>query len=298
MASLVNDLDALAGSTVVVLDDYHVIESTEVHQAVAFLLEHLPPQVTLAMTTRADPPLPLSRLRARGELLEIRAADLRFTAEEADVFLNQVMGLQLEPRPGGGPGSPNRGLGRRPAARGPLGPRPRDQQHRRAGIRRSRGVRRGVHRQPSVRPGLPARGGPGHPARGRALPSCSTRRSSSSSPGACATRSPVAATANRCSRSLERDNLFLVPLDDQRQWFRYHHLFADALRARLQAENPGRVPSLHRAASDWHAEHGTLADAIRHALAAGDIEQAADLRGTRACQMPDSGERTGHCGGG
>jgi LuxR family transcriptional regulator, maltose regulon positive regulatory protein len=77
--------------------------------------------------------------------------------------------------------------------------------------------------------------------------------------------------------ALERDNLFLSPLDDQRQWFRYHHLFADALRVRLEAENPGRVRALHRAASDWHAEHGTLADAIRHALAADDIEQAADL---------------------
>ena len=97
VASLVNDLDALAGSTVVALDDYHVIDTPEVHDAVALLLDHLPPQVTLAMTTRADPPLPLSRLRARGELLEVRAADLRFTAEEADAFLNHVMGLQLGP---------------------------------------------------------------------------------------------------------------------------------------------------------------------------------------------------------
>ena len=97
MASLINDLDALAGPTVLALDDYHVIDNPEVHQVVAFLLDHLPPQVTLAMTTRADPPLPLSRLRARGELLEVRAADLRFTAEEADVFLNQVMDLRLAP---------------------------------------------------------------------------------------------------------------------------------------------------------------------------------------------------------
>lgn len=97
VASLVNDLDALAGSTVVALDDYPVIDTPAVHHAVALLLDHLPPQVTLAMTTRADPPLPLSRLRARGDLLEVRAADLRFTAEEADAFLNQVMGLQLGP---------------------------------------------------------------------------------------------------------------------------------------------------------------------------------------------------------
>src|SRR3954447_20834809 len=97
VASLVNDLDVLGGSTIVALEDYHVIDTPEVHQAVTFLLDHLPPQVTLAMTTRADPPLPLPRLRARGELLEVRAADLRFTAEEAEAFLNQIMGLRLEP---------------------------------------------------------------------------------------------------------------------------------------------------------------------------------------------------------
>ena len=97
LVSLINDLDVLAGPTVVALDDYHVIDGAAVHEAVTFLLDNLPPQVTLAMTTRADPPLPLSRLRARGELVEVRAADLRFTTDEAEVFLNEVMGLQLEP---------------------------------------------------------------------------------------------------------------------------------------------------------------------------------------------------------
>jgi LuxR family transcriptional regulator, maltose regulon positive regulatory protein len=96
LVSLVNDLDILAGPTVLVLDDYHVIDAPAVHEVVTFLLENLPPQVTLAVTTRADPPLPLSRLRARGELLELRAADLRFTTEEADAFLNGVMGLRLD----------------------------------------------------------------------------------------------------------------------------------------------------------------------------------------------------------
>ena len=81
----------------VALDDYHVIDSAAVYEAVTFLLDNLPPQVTLAMTTRADPPLPLSRLRARGELVEVRAADLRFTTDEAEAFLNEVMGLELEP---------------------------------------------------------------------------------------------------------------------------------------------------------------------------------------------------------
>jgi LuxR family maltose regulon positive regulatory protein len=97
LVSLINDLDVLAGPTVVALDDYHVIHEAAVHEAVTFLLDNLPPHVTLAMTSRADPPLPLSRLRARGQLLEIRAAHLRFTTDEAEAFLNEVMGLQLEP---------------------------------------------------------------------------------------------------------------------------------------------------------------------------------------------------------
>jgi len=96
LVSLINDLDVLAGPTVVALDDYHVIDGAAVHEAVTFLLDNLPPQVTLAMATRADPPLPLARLRARGELVEVRAADLRFTTGEAEVFLNEVMGLRLE----------------------------------------------------------------------------------------------------------------------------------------------------------------------------------------------------------
>jgi LuxR family maltose regulon positive regulatory protein len=89
LVSLINDLDILAGPMVVALDDYHAIDGAAVHEAVTFLLENLPPQVTLAMSTRADPPLPLSRLRACGELVEVRAADLRFTTEEAEVFLNE-----------------------------------------------------------------------------------------------------------------------------------------------------------------------------------------------------------------
>jgi LuxR family transcriptional regulator, maltose regulon positive regulatory protein len=97
VGSLVTDLDQLAGPTVLALDDYHAIDATEVHDAVTFLVENLPPQATLAIATRADPPLPLPRLRSRGELLELRATDLRFTADEARMFLNEVMGLDVSP---------------------------------------------------------------------------------------------------------------------------------------------------------------------------------------------------------
>src|SRR3954453_14158709 len=95
LVSLANDLDQVDGVTVLVLDDYHVIDEGKVHDAVAFLLEHLPPRATIAMATRADPPLPLARLRVRGELVELRASDLRFTPAEADTFLNRIMGLNI-----------------------------------------------------------------------------------------------------------------------------------------------------------------------------------------------------------
>jgi LuxR family transcriptional regulator, maltose regulon positive regulatory protein len=277
VAGLVNDLDALAGSTVVALDDYHVIDNPEVHHAVAFLLDHLPPQVTLVMTTRADPPLPLSRMRARGELLEIRAADLRFTAEEADAFLNQVMGLHLGPEHVAALEARTEGwaAGLQLAALSARGhtdtstsdPASSD------GVAAFVEAFTGSHRfvldylleevlatQPEqVRTFL---------LQTSVLDQLTGRLCDALTGGS---------DGQQLLDILERDNLFLSPLDDQRQWYRYHHLFADALRARLQAENPDRVPTLHRAASDWHAEHGTLADAISHALAADEVEQAADL---------------------
>jgi LuxR family maltose regulon positive regulatory protein len=274
VASLINDLDALAGATVVALDDYHVIDVPEIHHAVAFLLDHLPPQITLAMTTRADPPLPLSRLRARGELLEIRAADLRFTAEEADVFLNQVMGLGLEPGQVAALETRTEGwaVGLQLAALSARG-------HTSTGDRASDGIAAfveeftGSHR--FVLDYLLEEVLITQPEEVRTFLLYTSVLEQLTGPLCDALTG--GSDGQQLLETLERGNLFLVPLDDQRRWFRYHHLFADALRARLQAENPGRVPSLHRAASDWHGEHGTLADAISHALAAGDTEHVADL---------------------
>ncbi|HEX8095333.1 tetratricopeptide repeat protein, partial [Jatrophihabitans sp.] len=277
MASLVNDLDALAGSTVVALDDYHLIENPEVHHAVALLLEHLPPQVTLAMTTRADPPLPLSRLRARGELLEVRAAELRFTAEEAEAFLNQVMGLRLAPAhvaaleartEGWAAGLQLVALSARGHTTTSTGdPASPD------GITAFVEAFTGSHR--FVLDYLLEEVLATQPEQVRTF-LLDTSVLEQLTAGLCDALTG-GSDGQQLLEKLERDNLFLSPLDDQRHWYRYHHLFADALRARLQAENPARVPTLHRAASGWHAEHGTLADAIRHALAATDVEQAADL---------------------
>ncbi len=276
VASLVNDLDALAGPTVVALDDYHVIDTAEVHRAVGFLLDHLPPQVTVAMTTRADPPLPLSRLRARGELLEVRAADLRFTAEEADAFLNQVMGLQLGPAEvaalearteGWAAGLQLAAL----SARGHISS---------GGDRASSGevaafveAFTGSHR--FVLDYLLEEVLATQPEQVRTF-LLDTSVLDQLTGGLCDALTG-SHDGQQLLERLERDNLFLIPRDDQREWYRYHHLFADALRARLQAEDPARVHALHQAASDWHAEQGTLADAVRHALAAADVEHAADL---------------------
>ena len=277
VASLVNDLDALADSTVVVLDDYHVIDTAEVHDAVAFLLDHLPPQVTLAMTTRADPPLPLSRLRARGELLEIRAADLRFTGEEADAFLNQVMGLQLGPAHVAALEARTEGwaAGLQLAALSARGHTPTST----GGPASSDGVAAfvdaftGSHR--FVLDYLLEEVLATQPGEVRTF-LLDTSVLEQLTGGLCDALTG-GSDGQQLLEKMERDNLFLTAFDDQRQWYRYHQLFADALRARLQAENPGRLPVLHRAASDWHAGHGTLADAIRHALAAADVELAADL---------------------
>jgi LuxR family transcriptional regulator, maltose regulon positive regulatory protein len=275
VASLVNDLDALAGPTVIVLDDYHVVDDPQVHEAVASLLDHLPPQVGVAITTRADPPLPLSRLRARGELLEVRAADLRFTAEEAEVFLNRVMGLGLEPAQvaalenrteGWAAGLQLAALSARGHATGSGDPAS-------GGIAAFVEAFTGSHRfvldylLEEVLATQPER------VRGFLLDTAILEQLT----GPLCDALTGGSDGQQLLLTLERANLFLVPLDDRRRWFRYHHLFADALRARSATEDPERVRRLHRAASDWYAEHGTLTDAISHALAAGEIEHVADL---------------------
>jgi LuxR family maltose regulon positive regulatory protein len=266
LVSLVNHLDDLAGPTVVALDDYHLIEEPAVHDALRFLLDHLPPQVTLAITTRADPPLPLSRMRARGELLEVRAADLRFTPDEAEAFLNQVMGLDLAPAHVAALEARTEGwaVGLQLAA---LSARGRE----RVGdfVDTFTGSHRFVldYLVEEVLGSLP------DDVRQFLLDTSVLQQMTGSLCDALTSRSDGQETLE----ALESGGLFVAPLDDQRQWYRYHRLFADALTARLGAQHPDRVPVLHRAAARWHAQHGTLVDAVTHALAGGDVEATADL---------------------
>jgi LuxR family maltose regulon positive regulatory protein len=273
LVSLINDLDMLADPTVIALDDYHVIDASAVHEAVTFLLDNLPPQVTLAMTTRADPPLALSRLRARGELVELRAADLRFTSEEADAFLNEVMGLHLEPAMVSALGERTEGwaAGLQLAA---LSARTRA-----GAVDVSGDVARfveafsGSHRfvldylVEEVLDRQP------HDVRAFLLDTSVLEELTGDLCDALTGRSD----GQPMLETLERENLFVIPLDDERRWYRYHHLFADALRARLAVRYADRVGELHAAASRWLAESGLLADAVGHAFASGDHEHTADL---------------------
>ncbi|HEX5532528.1 MAG TPA: LuxR C-terminal-related transcriptional regulator [Actinomycetales bacterium] len=266
LTALVNDLDEVDGTTVLALDDYHVIEDGRVHDAVAFLLEHLPPQATIAMTTRADPPLPLPRMRARAELVEIRGADLRFTRGEADTFLNHVMGLDLSPDQVAALDTRTEGWAAGLQLAG-LSMRGRDGA---AGfVDAFTGSHRFVldylveevldHQPDDMRRFL--------------LDTAVLERMTGPLCDALTGSSDGRARLEQ----LDRANLFVIPLDDQREWYRYHHLFADTLRARLTAEHPARAHGLHRAASAWYAEHGLFEEAIGHANSAGDTETAADL---------------------
>jgi len=269
LVSLVNDLDTAAEATVLALDDYHVIDASAVHDAVTFLLDNLPPQVTLAITTRADPPLPLSRLRARGELLEVRASDLRFTPDEAYAFLTEVMGLKLEQAQvaalearteGWAAGLQLAAL----SARGHIGG---------GDVGEFVDAFTGSHRfvldylLDEVLRSQP------DDVRGFLLDTSVLGELTGPLCDALTGRSD----GHRMLDTLERSNAFVIPLDDQRQWFRYHHLFGDALKAQLISCDPDRPAGLHRCAARWYAEHGRLGDAVPHAIAGGDTEGAADL---------------------
>jgi LuxR family maltose regulon positive regulatory protein len=274
LTALVNDVTRAGERApqrrwVLVLDDYHAIEAAEVHEAVAFLLDHLPEQLRLVIATRADPPLPLARLRSRGQLAEVRAADLRFTPVEAQEFLNRVMGLDLTAADVEALDARTEGwvAGLQLAALSLRGAAGRGEVD--GFIADFTGSNRFVidyladevlARQPAA-------------VREFLLRTAVLERLTGPLCDAVTGRADGA----RALEDLERGNLFLVPLDDHRRWYRYHHLFADVLRARLLAEEPGLVPGLHRRASDWYAAHGLVADAVRHALAAEDFAHAAYL---------------------
>ena len=266
LATLLNDLGAIPDDVVLVLDDYHVIEAREVRHGMAFLLEHLPPQIHLVIASRADPALPLARLRGRGELVEVRAADLRFTPAEAAAYLGEVMGLALTaPDVAALEGRTEGWIAALQLAA--LSLQGRDDVA--AFIAGFAGDDRYIvdflaeevlQRQP------------GQVQQFLLQTSILDRLSGRLCDAVTGQDDGKARLA-----ALERGNLFLVPLDDHRRWYRYHQLFADVLQARLLDEQPDEVPDLHRRASAWYERNDEPSEAIRHALAAGDFERAADL---------------------
>jgi len=276
VGALVNALADISGDVVLVLDDYHVIESRDVHESVTFLIEHIPRQLHVVLASRADPPLPLARLRARGELLEIRAADLRFTTDEATAYFNETMGLDLDA--GDVSALEARTEGWIAAMQlASLSMQGRDEIG--AFIEKFTGNDRFVvdyladevldRQTEAVRDFL--------------LRTSILDRLTGPLCDAVTGRAGGAATL----AMLDRANLFLVPLDDERRWYRYHHLFADVIRARQQAEQPDAISELHRRATEWYDTNGDRPEAIRHAIAGRDFECAAKL-----IELAEPGMRT------
>ncbi|MCD6053466.1 MAG: ATP-dependent transcriptional regulator [Rubrobacteraceae bacterium] len=266
MRILVNNLANAHREVVMVLDDYHVVDSEPVHQAVSFLLEHLPENAHLIVSSRTDPPLPLPRLRARAQMAEIRAADLRFTTDEASAFLRNVMGLTLSADDVAALEEITEGwvVALQLAALSM-----RDREDASGFARAFSGSNRHVldflaeevlERQPEgVRDFL--------------LRTSILENISAPLCDALTGRDDGQMMLER----LEKENLFVVPLDEARCWYRYHHLFADFLRGRLKRERPQSTGELHLLASGWYEDKGYIAEAIGHLISAPDHERAARL---------------------
>lgn len=266
LSTLINELASFPESFFIVLDDYHVIKTQSIHEALTFLLDHLPPQMHIILTTRADPALPIPRLRARNQLIELRAEDLRFTSDEAAAFLNDAMGLKLAADDIAVLESRTEGwvAGLQLAALSMQG-------HDNVSdfIQAFSGSHRHVltylaeevlERRPEGTLNF-------------LLQTSVLNRLCGPLCDAVTGQHNGQATLEK----LEYANLFIVPLDNEGKWYRYHHLFADVLRARLQQTQPDLIPELHCRAGIWHASHDMSEEAVHHALAGANFDEAAGL---------------------
>lgn len=266
LTALLNEIVTVPDDFLLVLDDYHLTDARPIDDAVTFLLEHLPPRMHLVITTREDPNLPLARLRARRQLTELRAADLRFTPDEASGFLNQVMGLNLSAEDIDALETRTEGwiAGLQLAAIS-------------------------MHSQQDVPGFIRAFAGDNHyivdylieevlarqpePVRNFLLQTAILDQMN----GALCDAVTGQQDGKARLEALNRGNFFLIPLDDRHHWYRYHHLFAEVLRMHLMTEQADQVVGLHRRASQWYEQNGFAADAIRHALSGKDFARAARL---------------------
>jgi LuxR family transcriptional regulator, maltose regulon positive regulatory protein len=278
--TLVNDLVQISDPIVLVLEDYHVIQSGPIHQYISYLLDHLPPNVHIILISRAEPPLPLARLRARGQLVEIRTNDLRFTSDEAAEFLKHSMKLNLDNAKVALLSKRTEGwiAGLQLAA---VSMSNRDNLD--AFINDFTGSNRYIMDY-LVEEVL--QGQPDHiqqflhytcPLNRLCAGLCDEIMAGAyeftEQSGAKLTRPAAASILS----SLERANLFIVPLDDRQEWYRYHRLFADLLRKRLELASPELTPRIHLMASRWFEQTGNLPEAIEHSFSAGDFDRAASL---------------------
>lgn len=280
LTSLLNQIGALPERVVLVLDDYHGIVELSIHEGIAFILEYLPTNMELVIVTRADPPLPLSRLRMHHQLLEIRAADLFFDLSETEMLINQVMGIGLSARD--------------------LAVLQERTEGWTAGVqlaailfedeRRKMGKEQAGERLSALVSRL---SGKQHLIADYLMDEVLSRQStevqrflltSSVLDELCASLCDALMgneegepNAQLILEFLERSNLFLIPLDEEHTWFRYHHLLTDVLRTRLEKTQPDTTPNLHRRASQWFERNGQAEKAIEYALAARDPERAASL---------------------
>jgi LuxR family transcriptional regulator, maltose regulon positive regulatory protein len=267
LTALVNQANGVA-PFILVLDDYHFITAHPVHDALTFLLDHLPETMHLVIATRADPPLPVARLRARGQLTELRLVDLRFTADAVSEFLSRVMELKLSSDDVAALATHTEGwvAGLQMAALSLQG---------KGDVSRFVAAFTGSNRY--ILDYLLEEVLRREPERVQAFLLQTSILDRLCAPLCDAILESGEADSQSTLEYLEHANLFIVPLDDRREWYRYHRLFADLLRQRLHQVYPDRVPALHRRANVWHEESGLMAEAIDHALAAEDIERAADL---------------------
>ena len=283
---LVNRLSDLKQESILVMDDYHLIQLPAIHKAVIFLFDHLPPRLHLVILTRVDPPLPLARLRGRGQLTEIRADQLRFRVDECTQFLNQIMGLSLT-------NEQVEALEKRTEGWA-------------AGLQLAAISMQGSQ---DVNAFVSAFTGSHHYVMDylveevlrlekedvRAFLLQTSILDRLSEPLCQATIEPKVAESTRdigMLETLREKNLFIISLDNERQWYRYHHLFADVLRKRLGEQSPELIAELHRRASQWYEQNGFMAESIQQAIEAGDSKRAAHLIEDNGCLLLISGEVT------
>jgi LuxR family maltose regulon positive regulatory protein len=281
---LSNELASFSDPFILVLDDFHVIHSEAVLKILSYLLEHQPPQMHLVLLSRTDPPLPLSRLRVRHQLMDIRADQLRFTQDEIAVFLNDAMGLTLSTHDLSAMEMRTEGwiAGLQLAALSMQG-------------------RKDIHGFVS------AFTGSHHYIMDYLVEEVLKNQSKNVSTfllqtsildRLCGSLCEAVVNADTTElddgqammEALEEMNLFVIPLDDERHWYRYHHLFADVLRKRMEHQYLHLLPDLHRRASKWYEQNGFIAESIQHAIAAGDQDRAAQLIEQDGCFLLMSGE--------